>query len=49
MFVYKGGVAPLPETRIIPIELVTVTETTNIRAAVKASEPEKVTPPESEP
>jgi len=49
MFVYKGGVAPLPETRIIPIELVTVTETTNIRAAIKAPEPEKVTPAEAEP
>ncbi len=49
MFVYKGSVPPLPETRIIPIELVTVTETTNIRAAVKAPEPEKITPPEAEP
>jgi len=49
LFVYKGGVAPLPETRIIPIELVTVTETTNIRAAVKAPKPEKITPPEAEP
>ena len=49
LFVYKGGVKPLPETRIIPIELVTVTETTNIRAAVKAPKPEKITPPEAEP
>ena len=49
LFVYKGGVAPLPETRIIPIELVTITETTNIRAAVKAPEPKKITPPEAEP
>jgi len=49
IFVYKGGVKPLPETRIIPIELVTVTETTNIRAAVKAPKPEKITPPEAEP
>ena len=49
MFVYKGGIKPLPETRIIPIELVTVTEVTNIRAAVKAPEPEKITPPEAEP
>lgn len=49
MFVYKGGIKPLPETRIIPIELVTVAETTNIRAAVKAPEPEKITPPEAEP
>jgi len=49
MFVYKGGVKPLPETRIIPIELVTVTETTNIRAAIKAPESEKLTPPEAEP
>jgi len=39
----------MPETRIIPIELVTVTETTNIRAAVKAPKPEKITPPEAEP
>ena len=49
LFMYKGGVPPLPETRIIPIELVTVTDTTNIRAAVKAPEPEKITPPEAEP
>ena len=49
MFVYKGGIKPLPETRIIPIELVTVTETTNIRAAIKAPKPEKITPPEAEP
>ena len=49
MFVYKGGIKPLPETRIIPIELVTVAETTNIRAAVKAPKPEKITPPEAEP
>ena len=49
LFVYKGGVKPMPETRIIPIELVTVTETTNIRAAVKAPKPEKITPPEAEP
>jgi len=49
MFVYKGGIKPLPETRIIPVELVTVAETTNIRAAVKASKPEKITPPDSNP
>lgn len=49
MFVYSGAVKPLPETRIIPIELVSVTETTNIRAAVKAPKPEKITPPETEP
>jgi len=49
MFVYSGGVKPLPETRIIPIELVTVAETTNIRAAIKAPTPEKITPPEAEP
>lgn len=49
MFVYSGAVKPLPETRIIPIELVSVTETTNIRAAVKAPKPEKITPPEAEP
>jgi len=49
MFVYKGGIKPLPETRIIPVELVTVADTTNIRAAVKASKPEKITPPDSDP
>jgi len=49
MFVYKGGIKPLPETRIIPVELVTVAETTNIRAAVKASKPEKIMPPDSDP
>jgi len=36
MFVYNGGIKPMPETRIIPIELVSVAEVTNIRAAVKA-------------
>ena len=49
LFIYKGNIKPLPETRIIPIELVTVTETTNIRAAIKAPKPEKITPPEAEP
>ena len=49
LFVYQGNMKPLPETRIIPIELVTVTETTNIRAAVKVPKPEKITPPEAEP
>jgi len=49
MFVYKGGIKPLPETRIIPVELVTVADTTNIRAAVKASKSEKITPPDSDP
>ena len=49
LFVYKGNMKPLPETRIIPIELVTVTETTNIRAALKAPKPDKITPPEAEP
>lgn len=49
MFVYSGAVKPLPETRIIPIELVSVTDTTNIRATVKAPKPEKITPPEAEP
>ena len=49
MFVYKGAVKPLPETRIIPIELVTVDEVTNIRASIKAPEPEKISPPDTEP
>ena len=49
LFVYKGNIKVLPDTRIIPIELVTVTEVTNIRAAIKASKLEKITPPEAEP
>ncbi|MDB2437198.1 hypothetical protein N9W89_00660 [Hellea sp.] len=49
LFIYKGGVRPLPETRIIPIEIVSVAETTNIRAAVKAPKPEKISPPDTEP
>ena len=49
LFVYKGGVKPLPETRIIPIELVTVAEVTNISAAIKAPTPKEITPPEAEP
>ena len=39
----------MPETRIIPIELVTVAEVTNIRAAIKAPTPKEITPPEAEP
>jgi len=49
MFVYSGGVKPLPEARIIPIELVTVDEATNIRATIRTPEPENITPPEAEP
>ena len=49
MFVYSGAVKPLPETRIIPVELVTVAEATNIRAAVKRPKAEKITPPEADP
>ena len=49
MFVYNGGIKPMPETRIIPIELVSVAEVTNIRAAVKAPTPKEITPPEAAP
>ncbi|WP_026941927.1 cell envelope integrity protein TolA [Hellea balneolensis] len=49
MFVYSGAVKPLPETRIIPIEIVSVSETTNIRAAIRTPKPEKITPPDMEP
>ena len=49
LFVYKGGIKPLPETRIIPVELVTVTDMTNIRASIRTPKPEKITPPEAEP
>jgi len=49
LFVYKGGVKPLPETRIIPIEIVNVAEATNIRAAIKAPKPKKISPPETMP
>jgi len=49
LFVYKGGVKPLPETRIIPIEIVNVAEVTNIRAAIKAPKPKKISPPETKP
>lgn len=48
-FVYSGAVKPLPETRIIPIELVTVAEATNIRAAVKRPKREENTPPDTDP
>lgn len=49
MFVYSGAVKPLPKTRIIPIELVTVAEATNIRAAVKRPKREEITPPKADP
>jgi len=49
LFVYKGGVKPLPETRIIPIEIVNVAEATNIRAAIKAPKPKKISSPETMP
>jgi len=42
MFVYNGGVKPLEEARVIPIELITVAEDTNIRAAIKAKKKEDI-------
>lgn len=47
LFLFRGDVKPYEETKIIPIEMVTIDELTNIKAAVKR--PKKVVTPEPEP
>lgn len=47
LFVFKGEIKPYEETKIIPIEIVTVAELTNIKAAINRPKPkpiEKVEP-----
>lgn len=46
LFLFRGEVKPYEETKIIPIEMVTIDELTNIKAAVKR--PKKVETPEPE-
>ncbi len=51
LFLFKGELKPYEETKIIPIEMITIDELTNIKASVKHPKPiEKVEPePEPEP
>jgi len=46
LYVYKGGVTPLPETRVIPVDIISVSDVTNIRASLKAKKPEQITEPD---
>ena len=45
---YKGELKPLEETRIIPIDIVSIAEVTNVKAAIKPPKPVPK-PPEPEP
>ena len=53
IFVFKGDVEPFEDTKIIPIEMVSIEEVTNIQAAIKRPKPkpiEEIKPePEPEP
>ena len=45
---FKGDVKPFEDTKIIPIEMVTIEELTNIKAAIKPPKPVKNPDPEPE-
>lgn len=49
LLLFKSEVKPYEETKIIPIELVSIAETTNIKAAIKPPKPIKKPEPEPEP
>jgi len=50
LFLFQGKVKPFEEAKIIPIEMVTLDELTNIKAAIKPPKPKKNKPkPEAEP
>jgi len=49
LLLFKGDVKPFEETKIIPIEMVSIDELTNIQAAVKQPKPKPVKEPEPEP
>ena len=48
LILFKGDVKPFEETKIIPIEMVTIEELTNIKAAIKPPKPVKKPDPEPE-
>lgn len=48
MFIFKSEIKPFEETKIIPIEMVSVEEFTNIKAAIKPPKPVKKVEPEPE-
>jgi len=47
LVLYKGTVTPFPETRIVPVDIISVSDTTNIRASLKAKKPEQIKEPET--
>ena len=46
LLLFKGDVKPFEDTKIIPIEMVTIEELTNIKAAIKPPKPVKKPEPE---
>lgn len=46
IFLFSGKIMPTVEGRVIPVEMITVAELTNIRAAVKAKKPEDIKVPD---
>jgi len=49
LILFNGDVKPFEETKIIPIEMVTINELTNIKAAIKPPKPIKKPEPDPEP
>ena len=47
MMLFSGKIMPTVEGRVIPVEMITVAELTNIRAAVKAKKPEDIKVPDA--
>lgn len=47
LVLYSGQLKPLNDARIIPVEIISVAERTNVRAAIKAEKPELITEPET--
>ena len=46
LVMYSGKVKPFAETRIIPVEIISVSDITNIRASLKARKPEQIKEPD---
>ena len=49
LFLFKAEIKPFEDTKIIPIEMVTINDLTNIKASVKRPEPVKDVPQEPTP
>lgn len=49
LVLYKAELKPLEETKIIPIDIVSIAELTNVKAAIKPPKPKPVKAPELEP